>query len=73
MQVHILRQSNNENIRILCDINRGSKHIKSYRHSESKVLNVSFLLPDNINLPYVFNMDLYCLENSYFKKSNGKK
>ena len=33
---------------MLCEINCGSKNIKTYRHSESKVLNVSYLLPDNI-------------------------
>ena len=64
LQVNILRQSNNKNIRILCDINCGSKNIKTYRHSESKVLNVSYLPPDNItdfqiywDSFYAFNME----------------
>ena len=34
--------------RIICEINCGSKYISTYRHSESKVFNVSYLPPDNI-------------------------
>ena len=40
--------SKNKNIRIIYDIDSGSKYISTYIQAESKVLNISYLLPDNI-------------------------
>ena len=44
LQVNILRQPNNKEIYINC----WYKYISRYRHSESKVFNVSYLPLDNI-------------------------
>ena len=49
LQVDILRQWRKKEIRIICYINSGSKYIRKYRHSESKLFNVSYLPPDNIH------------------------
>ena len=42
------KKKKKKKIRIICDINCGSKYISTYRYSEREVLNVSYLPPDNI-------------------------
>ena len=49
--VYILRLSNYKKVRIMYDIDSGSKNINRYTQAESKVLNISYLLPDNIKTP----------------------
>ena len=44
---HILRQANNKKS-IIYVLKSGSKCISTYRHSERKVMNVSYLLPDRM-------------------------
>ena len=46
--VHILRLSNYKKLRIIYNVDNGSKYINTYIHAKSKVLNISYLLPDNI-------------------------
>ena len=45
LQVPILRQPNNKDIIMVCDVNCGSKYISTYRHPERKILNVSYEPP----------------------------
>ena len=67
-------------MRIICDINCESKYLSPYTHSESKVLNVSYLLPDNIidfqiywYSRYAFDMAVYFMQVHILWQVNKKK